>query len=447
MSAEPQVFACACLNVRVCAEDVAEQRTSLEDNADVLECTLDSSAIQVALNALVEVKPGSSIDPNISVVRCLLCMSAVGYFRGPGAVAMPPPLMSSKEPQQQQQQPRHHQQHQQAMPAPHTTVYLAKGTKDAKAIEASEKTAAYSEPFGIVLDPKLADKPWGQAHIPRELQQRASEYMRLKETEKSDRVRAFIREQDDELERLRMRTDEQCGIVARLIGQTHKEPAPAARNASEATSGLAVMLRRVGPGGSASGAGSVPNPFARGSPPSNRHSDDNGGGGLGSDDGSGSNDDDDDVVDAFLENGGGFAPGIGLARNKPLAGRWEPSQSGDESDLDAADENRFGRPAQTGPPGGNLSQMLMAAGSMPIQIPAYGSSSLTSDPFMSRREYHQRADEIQKNRRREQIMRGMPNTFVPPHKLMDSIHETDGDMLIGSKPRDAYPMSRHHAPG
>ncbi|KAJ2435544.1 hypothetical protein GGF42_009034, partial [Coemansia sp. RSA 2424] len=96
--------------------------------------------------------------------------------------------------------------------------------------------------------------------------------------------------------------------------------------------------------------------------------------------------------------------------------------------------------------GGNLSQMM--SGSMPRQIPPYGSSSLAGIHSLNRRENQQRADEKEMNRRRSQMVRGLPKTFVPPHQLMDRIHESGTtDLLIGSKPRDSHAIGRRHAPG
>ncbi|KAJ2793418.1 hypothetical protein H4R21_005906 [Coemansia helicoidea] len=167
------------------------------------------------------------------------------------------------------------------------------------------------------------------------------------------------------------------------------------------------------------------NPFAHGAVPRNSHSDEEEGG----------------EDDLYLQGSGEFNSMLEPRRSRPVAMRRTPSQSGDESELDGGDET------QRGGHGGNLSQMLVTAGSMPVQIPAFGSSSLSADPFMSRRQMVQHSDEMEMRRRRQKMMRGMPSTFIPPHKLMDSIHENDGEMPVGSKPRDAYPMSRRHAPG
>ncbi|KAJ2795175.1 hypothetical protein H4S07_006554, partial [Coemansia furcata] len=80
---------------------------------------------------------------------------------------------------------------------------------------------------------------------------------------------------------------------------------------------------------------------------------------------------------------------------------------------------------------------------MPRQIPAYGSSSFAGSHTLNRRESQQRADEIEMNRRRDQMVRALPKTFVPPHQLMDRIHESgSADMLIGSKPRDSHAIGR-----
>ncbi|KAJ2760803.1 hypothetical protein IWQ57_006210, partial [Coemansia nantahalensis] len=369
------------------------------------------------LGALAEVKKGSSIDPNISAVRCLLCKSAVAYFRRADAVSMPRGSYQLPHQLEQQQQQRRH------MPAPQTTVYLAKDVKDAQAIREGERASTYAEPFGVVLDPEVVGVPRGAVHIPRDLQQRATEYMRQQETEKNNRIRAFVQEQDAALERLRALTVEQSRAVAHLVAQTIKEPAPSVRSVSGATSGLAAMLRSSGSGPGSSAQ--MSNPFAHGAVPRNSHSDEEEGG----------------EDDLYLQGSGEFNSMLEPRRSRPVAMRRTPSQSGDESELDGGDET------QRGGHGGNLSQMLVTAGSMPVQIPAFGSSSLSADPFMSRRQMVQHSDEMEMRRRRQKMMRGMPSTFIPPHKLMDSIHENDGEMPVGSKPRDAYPMSRRHAPG
>ncbi|KAJ2392939.1 hypothetical protein GGI23_005119 [Coemansia sp. RSA 2559] len=95
---------------------------------------------------------------------------------------------------------------------------------------------------------------------------------------------------------------------------------------------------------------------------------------------------------------------------------------------------------QQGLPSGNSNLGQMLAGSMPIQIPRFGSSSMAAGGYsMSRQEYQQRADEMDMSRRREQILRGLPKTFVPPHELMNQLHDNDVDLLlVGSKPRDSY---------
>ncbi|KAJ2431125.1 hypothetical protein GGF41_000688 [Coemansia sp. RSA 2531] len=88
------------------------------------------------------------------------------------------------------------------------------------------------------------------------------------------------------------------------------------------------------------------------------------------------------------------------------------------------------------------------SGSMPRQIPLYGSSSLAGAHTLNRREYQQRVDEIEMQRRRQQMVRELPKTFVPPHQLMDRIHESGAtELLIGSKPRDSHAIGRRHAPG
>ncbi|KAJ2738048.1 hypothetical protein H4R23_001420 [Coemansia sp. Cherry 401B] len=389
---------------------------------------------------LVEIKPGSSIDPNINVVRCLLCKAQVLYFKNASAQASTASLLPPT-PQQKQ------------LPSAHAVVYLAKDTKDPQAVEESEKMAEYSEPFGVLLLDSVvgAVRPRAGAHIPRELQQKVSGHMQQRESQRDERVRSYIRAQDEELERERQRTREQCSIVAEIISQVHPQqtaaPASGARKSGGGVSGLAAMLRGgTGGGNSNSVSETSSNPFARG---------------VGSYTGSagrlhagapGSVSDDDFDLDDQDFSAIGVQPGQRMGGLGQQLGRKASGRQSDENSDAERDEGAFGNfdsaaaraGVQTQRAGGNLSQML--AGSMPIQIPMYG-SSLTGELSMSRREYHQRADEMEMNRRREQMLRGMPKTFVPPHQLMDSIHENDTDMVIGSKPRDSYGMSRRQAPG
>ncbi|KAJ2805778.1 hypothetical protein H4R20_001956, partial [Coemansia guatemalensis] len=308
---------------------------------------------------------------------------------------------------------------------------------DPAAVAETQQMEEYSQPFEVLLQPSVTGVSTSRpgTHIPRELQQKVSEFMRQQETAKSERVRAFVREQDAEIERLQQQTTLQCGIVADIISKVHPQQLQgiaSARN-SGGSSGLAAMLRSSGP------AEARANPLLRPPRPSR--------------------DEDEEALDGSGEFGfdvgalssGGITGGV---RQMSLHAS-SSKQSDDYSDPEHS-EGGFGA-FDEGPPvtsgmttqpsrEGNLSQML--AGSMPIQIPMYGgASSLAADPVMSRREYNRRADEREMNRRREQMVRQMPKTFVPPHKLMESIDESSSEIVIGSKPRDLYNMPRRHAPG
>ncbi|PIA16776.1 hypothetical protein COEREDRAFT_81118 [Coemansia reversa NRRL 1564] len=422
---EPKVFGCTCLNVRAHVESVAEQRTSLEDNTNLLECVLDSTAIQVALRTLVEVKTGSSIDPNISVVRCLLCKTPVLYFKGESTQLSNARLT-------------HHysQQHQKQLPTAQTTVYLTNDAKDPAAVAETQKMAEYSQPFEVLLHPSVTGVSTSRsgAHISRELQQKVSEFMRQQETAKSERVRAFVREQDAEIERLQQQTTLQCGIVAEIIAKVHPQQLQGIGNTRNTggSSGLAAMLRSSGP------AETRVNPLLRGPRPHK------------GEDEEALEEDGDFGFDVGALSTGGIAAGV-----RRMSHNASSRQSEDYSDPEFS-ESAFGG-FDDGPPAtsgiatlpsreGNLSQML--AGSMPIKIPMYGgASSLAADPIMTRREHYRRADELEMNRRKEQLVRQIPKTFKPPHELMNSIGENSSEMLIGSKPRDLYSMPRRHAPG
>ncbi|KAJ2157598.1 hypothetical protein GGF46_004389 [Coemansia sp. RSA 552] len=409
------VFGCACLNVRVHAETVAEDRTALEDNTN-------------ALSTLAEVKTGSSIDPNINMVRCELCKTTVLYFRSPRA---------SLGRLQQQQQPKQ-------MPGPQTTVYLAEDARGPDAVAEIEQQPEYSQPFGVLLDPSVVGasrvRPGG--HIPRDLQLRCTEFMQRQETRKNERVRVFIRRQDEEIERVRKQTMKQGAMVAEFVARAHPQAVPTSQGGSNGSagagagaSGLAAMLR-------GSDAGSVP----RGSPFGHSYSP-----GVAAAARRTEQSSEEDSGDAYDLNDPGFgAPsGLAAAMGRVSLGRRSNSQSelSEDGEPDRSDSRASsGVDMHPQPPqrSGNLSQML--AGSMPIQIPMYG-NSLTGEPSMSRRELYQRAGEQERNKRREQILKGMPKTFVPLHELLDQMNEDDPEMVIGSKPKDSYGMFRRHAPG
>ncbi|KAI9504323.1 hypothetical protein GGI25_004380 [Coemansia spiralis] len=380
-----KTYACTCLNVRVHVQHTADERAALEDIANVLECTLDSSAIQVELSALVEVVPGSSIERNISVVRCLLCKHSVLYF-----------LTAATQAQRQ-------------MPAPFTTAYLSAEARDPPDVAASQVRPEYSQPFGVLLLSAFADvtRPRQSAYTPREMQQKVAEFMQRQEAAKNERVREFIRAQDEELERVHRRTTDECSVLAEIISRAHPKAQTAQARAGHAgSSGLAAMLR----GGVGAARSGQPRGAHAGRP-----------------------------VDIAEE------PHVQAGLGHPVRSAEPPSRQSDEDYSDGEhEEDRFDSHAAPRT-GSNLSQML--AGSMPIQIPRFGSSSLAGAHSLSRQEYQQRADEVEKSRRREQILRGLPKTFVPPHELMDQLHANDADLLIGSKPRDSYGLGRRHAPG
>ncbi|KAJ1823029.1 hypothetical protein LPJ56_000351 [Coemansia sp. RSA 2599] len=327
-----------------------------------------------------------------------------------------------------------------------------------------QKRPEYSEPFGILLLPEFASgvrsRPGGaHAHVPREIQQRATEYMQRQDIAKDERVREFIRAQDRALEATRNRTMDECALVADIINAVHPQtvPAPPVRREPAGSSGLAAMLRGSANGGSSSssGSGSKVGNGARHSPMDRRM------GARGAD--GGQNSDDDlggvfglaDAVDSMALRGNGA-----LRRNSSSAFGTQQSEelSGDEQ---YEEEEAFGDFAQLPshsfapvhishqPPqqqrGGNLAPML--AGSMPIQIPRFGSSSMVGGHSLSRRELQHRAEEVEQSRRKEQFARDLPKTFVPPHLLLDQMHENDSDLIIGSKPRDSYGFGRRYAPG
>ncbi|KAJ2688789.1 hypothetical protein IWW39_001930 [Coemansia spiralis] len=457
-------FACGCLNLRVYTQTTSDKRSVFEDISDVLECQLGSEAVRVELRALVEVKPGSSIDPNISVVRCLLCKQAVLYYK---------PANPSSMPSTQQRQ----------MPLAYSHAYLAKEAMDPKTVRESMKVSEYSEPFGVLLRPEFVGGSGarGSGHVPRDINQKVGEYMQRKEAAKNERVHEFIRAQDQALERLRRRATDECHIIADIVSQAQPQAlgsqgGASSRKDSVESSGLAAMLRgrshsNVGSLPAPSIGGRMPNPFARSGADVFKH-------GRGTEaDGVFDLDDDDDDEAGMLRGGlqevgnstvspAGFRHVSGGAFGRGFGNRRTSSRQSDEhSDDFERDEPAFGnfdegrmgarfsglnvtqqqRPEER-PGGGNLSQML--SGSMPRRIPTYGSSSLAGAYTLNRREHQQRADEKEMNRRREQMVRELPKTFVPPHQLMDRIHESgSSDLLIGSKPRDSHAIGRRHAPG
>ncbi|KAJ2697941.1 hypothetical protein FB645_005792 [Coemansia sp. IMI 203386] len=429
------VFGCKCLNVRLNVESTADSRISLENITNVLECRLgEAPAVEVGLNALVEVKPGSSVDRSINVVRCLLCKSPVLYFRKAAAAGLSPLL---------------------GMPLAHSEGFLAQEAKNPEQVLEIQKNPEYSKPFGILLLPEFANgarsRPGG-THVPREIQQKATEFMQRQEIAKDERVREYIRAQDRALETVRNRTMDECALVADIINAVHPQTtaAPPVRREPSAASGLAAMLRGPTNGGSSSSRAN--NGASRQNPMDRR---------LGTIGNNGQNSDDElggvfglaDAVDSMALRGGTNASS---RRNNNAFGTQQPD---DFSGNDEDDEEAFGDFAQLPPHsfapvqmtsqqqqrGGNLAPML--AGSMPIQIPTFGSGSVVGGHSLSRRELQHRAEEIEQNRRKEQFTRDLPKTFVPPHQLLDQMHENDTDLIIGSKPRDSYGFGRRYAPG
>ncbi|KAJ2824356.1 hypothetical protein GGI24_003429 [Coemansia furcata] len=383
---------------------------------------------------------------------------------------------------------------QRPLPPAYSVGYLAKEAMDPNAVRESMKMSEYSEAFGVLLQAAFVGsaasgsgvRGSGGGHVPRELQVKVGEFMQHSEAAKNERVHEFIRAQDQALERVRRRATDECNIIAEIVNQVQPQGQQQALGGqgvasshkdSAGSSGLAAMLR----GRSHSSVGSLPapsiggrmaNPFARQSAdPSSRY-------GRGTDaDGTFYLEDDDDGAAGMLPGGlqgvanntaspAGFRHVAGGIFGRTFGARRTSSRQSDEhSDDFERDEPAFGnfdegrigarlsalnvsqqQQQHEQRPGGNLSQML--SGSMPRQIPAYGSSSFAGSHTLNRRESQQRADELEMNRRRDQMVRALPKTFVPPHQLMDRIHESgSADMLIGSKPRDSHAIGRRHAPG
>ncbi|KAJ1905768.1 hypothetical protein LPJ81_001746, partial [Coemansia sp. IMI 209127] len=430
------------------------------------------------LSALVEVVPGSSIDRKISAVRCLLCKSHAAYFESPSPASQPAAMSHPSSGQRQ-------------MPAPFTTVYLPKSTKDPEEVLASMGKAEYSQPFGVLLQPDYIDiaQPRHSGHIPRAMQQKSAEFMHKQETDKNERVRDFIRAQDEELERIHRRTTNECNILAEIISKTHPQSPvttqPTQQGRVGGSSGLAAMLRG-GSAGSSSGGGGGPSsrglagslggsiPFAtipaRGATSRPRIGSSGSGDLFDHDlDDSGSRSNSNNNIPTTQD--GGIGNQIGSSHKTPLirlSDEYSDDMENEEHEFGDFNDDDGGRAPggdhavrdslslavpsthhQQGLPSGNSNLGQMLAGSMPIQIPRFGSSSMAAGGYsMNRQEYQQRVDEMDKSRRREQILRGLPKTFVPPHELMNQLHDSDADLLlVGSKPRDSYGIGRRHAPG
>lgn len=347
-----------------------------------------------------------------------------------------------------------------AMPTAGDIGYLAGSTIDAEKFSKQKKHKGYSEPFGVVLSSDYVGNPSNNQniHIPRELQLKANDHLQKMEVEKNERVRQYIRQQDKLLEEMREQTAKESNIVADMISRVHPQSSSAtggsrhgvegSRGSGAGTSsGLAAMLR----GRSGSNVAIGMNPFDRKPQPSkNEDGDDDDTGPLGIND----------------ENVGRLNSAHRVATNSShTSGVSHQSGSHYSSASDADnDEASFGhfdadddhqspipKPHQRKrgiSDGGHLKQML--AGSMPIQIPQFGSrgGGFVGGKSLSNKEYQQRMDELKASQRREQVLKGMPKTFVPPHELMDRLHQEDSEeMLIGSKPRDPQAIARRHAPG
>ncbi|KAJ1938835.1 hypothetical protein GGF37_004650 [Kickxella alabastrina] len=426
------IYGCRCLNVRVHVESTADERTSLENIQNVLQCTLGGlSAVEVGLNALVEVKPGSSVDRSIKVLRCLLCKSPVLYFKSENTRRIS----------------------QQQMPEPHSEAFLDKEATDPTRGSQIKALPDYSGPFGVLLLSEFTSSSGGaratrlSTHIPREIQQKAAEYLQRQEEAKNERVREYIRAQDHALEQLKARTMDECAKLSDIINAAHPQPSATASTQNEpaALSGLAAMLRGGGGGGGALGR----NPIMRTSPLDRRRGN--------SDDEYASDEADASGLYGLVDvvEPAGSLSARGMARRRRFGSHQSEEQSDDEESFGNFAQQPAGQrfsPVRMAPSQqqqqqrtGNLGQML--AGSVPIQIPTMTSGSLIGGRSLSRREFQQRVEEGERDRRREQIARELPRTFVPPHQLLDQIHENDADLFIGSKPRDSYGFGRRYAPG
>ncbi|KAI8318833.1 hypothetical protein GQ54DRAFT_299813 [Martensiomyces pterosporus] len=333
---------------------------------------------------------------------------------------------------------------------------------DPAAVKDGEKAAEYSQSFGVLLLPHITRdiRPRASTHIPLDMRHRITEYLEKEETAKNERVREFAKAQEEKLDKLRQATMDECSVIAEIINVVNPQSPTiaAARKDSAGASGLAAMLR-AGGGGSSVRTG--PNPFAR--PAAS---------GFGMPARLRSNDDDGDIFDLDEDFQTGLPPPESRGR------RVTADHQSDEYSEDLEhEENDFGH---FGESSGNLStnplQQYQAqdvissrvnvpqqqatasglgtlmSGSMPQKIPTFGSigaggSSFTAGPSLTRREYQMKADEKEMSRRKKEAARGIPKTFVPPHELLDRIHEQDSDLLIGSKPRDSYGWNRKYAPG
>ncbi|KAJ2778034.1 hypothetical protein GGI15_004308, partial [Coemansia interrupta] len=296
-----------------------------------------------------------------------------------------------------------------SMPEPHSEGYIASEAKNSDEVLQIQKRPEYSEPFGVLLLPEFRSKQpqsrsrLGGAHVSRELQQRATEFLQRQEVAKNERVREYIHAQDRELEILQGRTMDECAMVAEIINAAHPQKIPnapsAARRDAGGSSGLAAMLR----GGTPTSSVGRSNPLQR------RSSFDE-------------NSDDEDVGGVF-----GLVDAMGgMSTNASGSGRRMSSQNSDDfSDED--DEAAFGNfeqmPAQAFPStlggmrqqparGGGLGQML--AGSMPIQIPKFGGSvggvgSMLGGHSLSR-DMAMRAEDAEQGRRRERFAKELPKS-------------------------------------
>ncbi|KAJ1962503.1 hypothetical protein GGI12_002615 [Dipsacomyces acuminosporus] len=443
-----QTFGCSCLNIRLNVQSAQRQRKPLDDIRDVLECVLGAPAIQVALTNLMEIKPGSSLDRNISVLRCLLCKTSVFYFKT-------------------QQQPS------KSLPSPSSTVYLSTETKGPSAVKEGERSPQYSALFGIILLPSIVNsvKPRPTTHMSVDIRQKALEFLEKEEDKKNERIKEYIKAQNAEYERLRQNTNSQCSVIAEIINSVNPQsPSSMPHRGSVGSSGLASMLK-PSIGGSSDNRGAIPftRPAgaARGRSGYNNGNSDEDLDDLNENDLYGLEDEFDSRVSFNASHG---APSNGAAGRRGGGFPSSSRQSGANSEDFEHEENEFGRFEDNNPLQGfhaydvdsavNMPQQdiglssgyisSMMPGSLPQKIPAFGSigsSSYAGGPSLSRLESQKKADE-EMTRRRNEALKGIPKTFVPPHELLDKMHDAqDQDWVIGSKPRESYGWNRKYAPG
>ncbi|KAJ1930813.1 hypothetical protein FBU59_006925 [Linderina macrospora] len=160
---------------------------------------------------------------------------------------------------------------------------------------------------------------------------------------------------------------------------------------------------------------------------------------------------DDDIQSPGLQQPSAI-PGFGRRNMSRQSDDYsEDLDADDDSSIIAAEERGFGN---FGSPGLNMPQRTDTSGitasahigSLPVQIPLF-SGSMVGSSSLSRREINKRVGEREMNKRREENIKKIPKTFVPPHELIQQLYDRESDMLSGSKPRDSYGWSRRQAPG